>query len=205
MPTPTRTGPAEPKQQRAIATRRRLLDAAVDELVASGYVRLTTSAVAHRAGVSRGAQQHYFPHKELLIAEAVHHLAERQTDELAARIAVAPRGRARAEQALDIIFEQYSGRLFAAMVELALAARAEPSLQPIVAREERMLSRAVQDAGADVLGPETAGRRDFARRWATAVSTARGLAMLRLLGHPAETVERQWAHARRDVLRLLLE
>jgi AcrR family transcriptional regulator len=191
---PARTPPVEPKQQRAIETRRRLLDAAVDELTTSGYVRLTTSAVAHRAGVSRGAQQHYFPHKEVLLGEAVRHLAERQIEELRAHIAAAPVGRARAEVALDTIFKQYGGSLFAAMVELALAARTDEGLAPIVAEQERLLSQAVHEIATDAFGAEHA---------ATAVSAARGLAMLRLFGYPDDAVARQWRRTRADVLRLL--
>ena len=49
-------GPDNPPQQaRAIETRRRLLEAAVDCLVASGYAATTTSDVCAAAGVSQGA------------------------------------------------------------------------------------------------------------------------------------------------------
>src|SRR5439155_16457059 len=109
--TPSRTAAAEPKQARAHATRRRLLDAAVEELLERGYVGLTTPAVARRAGVSRGAQQNYFPHKATLVAEAVRHLALRQIGELRERVAEVPSGQARVQAGLDILFEQYSGPL----------------------------------------------------------------------------------------------
>src|SRR3954466_4140257 len=114
---------AEPKQARAHATRRRLLDAAVGELVEHGYVGLTTPGVARRAGVSRGAQQNYFPHKSTLVAEAVRHLGVRQLEELRERVDAVPRGPARVQAGLDILYEQYSGPLFAAVVEMTLGAR----------------------------------------------------------------------------------
>src|SRR5829696_8799707 len=97
-----------PKQARAHATRQRLLDAAVAELVERGYAGLTTPGVAQRAGVSRGAQQNYFPHKRTLVAEAVRHLGQREIADLDERVAAVPRGRARVEVALDILFDQYS-------------------------------------------------------------------------------------------------
>src|SRR4051795_3663834 len=109
------TPAAEPKQARAHATRRGLLDAAVEELLESGYAGLTTAAVARRAGVSRGAQQNYFPHKATLVAEAVRHLAVRAGEELQERLAESPRGRARVQTGLGALFEQYSGPLFAAV------------------------------------------------------------------------------------------
>src|SRR3954452_1241581 len=98
MATPSRMVAAEPKQARARATRRRLLDAAVEELLEDCYVGLSTQAVASRAGVSRGAQQNYFPHKATLVAEAVRHLAGRAHEELQERLSEVPRGRARVQE-----------------------------------------------------------------------------------------------------------
>src|SRR4051794_16028347 len=191
---------AEPKQARAHATRRRLLDAAVEELVEHGYVGLTTPAVARRAGVSRGAQQNYFPHKATLVAEAVRHLALRQRDELRDRVAGVPRGRARVQTGLDILFEQYSGPLFAAVVELYLAARGDAELRRIIASEERAISRAMQETATVIFGDDFPTTPDLARRWATALSAIRGLALLKLLGHPPAAVDRQWTATRRQLL-----
>jgi|tagenome__1003787_1003787.scaffolds.fasta_scaffold20912430_2 AcrR family transcriptional regulator len=194
---------AEPKQARAHATRRRLLDAAVEELVEHGYVGLTTPAVARRAGVSRGAQQNYFPHKATLVAEAVRHLALRQRDELRDRVAEVPRGRARVQTGLDILFEQYSGPLFAAVVELSLAARGDAEVREVIAGEERAIARSMQETATVIFGEEFPAAREDARRWATMLSAIRGLALLKLLGHPAEAVDRQWASTRRQLLDLL--
>lgn len=194
---------AEPKQARAHATRARLLDAAVEELLEQGYAGLTTSAVAARAGVSRGAQQNYFPHKMTLVAEAVRHLARLQRVGLRVRLAEVPRGRARVQAALDILFEQYSGPLFAAVVELSLAARADPELREVVTAEERAISRAMQETAAVIFGDGFPATRELAERWATVLSTIRGLALLKLLGHPAASVDRQWAATRRQLLELL--
>lgn len=199
------TPPLAPRQDRAVATRLRLLDATVDELIDNGYMSLTTSAVALRAGVSRGAQQRYFPHKHVLVTEAVDHLTQRQITELQTRIESVPRGRARVAQALDVVFDLYSGRLFAATLDLAVAARTAPELLPIVAAGEKAVGRALQDSGAALVGADVAGGPEFARSWATAVATARGVALLRLLGHRADAVEAQWAFARGQVLRMLVD
>ena len=195
--------PVEPKQARAHATRRRLLDAAVEELLEHGYIGLTTPAVARRAGVSRGAQQNYFPHKTTLVAEAVRHLALRQCEELRERVAEVPRGRARVQAGLDILFEQYSGPLFAAVVELSLAARDDAELQAVIATEERTVARAMLETATVVFGDDFPASREAAQRWNTVLSAIRGLALLKLLGHPHEAVDRQWAATRRQLLELL--
>src|SRR3954466_6844677 len=102
----------EPKQARAHETKSKLLTAAVDELLEHGYIGLSTSSVARRAGVSRGAQQNYFPHKQTLVTEAVRHLAQLSRDEIKVRVAAVPRGRARVQTGLDQLFAAYSGPLF---------------------------------------------------------------------------------------------
>ena len=202
MTPPSRTA-VEPKQARAHATRRRLLDAAVEELLERGYVGLTTPGVARRAGLSRGAQQNYFPHKTTLVAEAVRHLALRQCDELRERVAEVPRGHARVQTGLDILFEQYSGPLFAAVVELCLAARGDAELREVIATEERTITRAMHETATVIFGDDFPATREVARRWATVLNAIRGLALLKLLGHPPAAVDRQWAATRRQLLELL--
>lgn len=202
MPPPTVT-PIEPKQQRSVATRQRILDAAVEVLLDSGPAGLTTSAVAERARITRGAQQHHFSRREVLLAEAVRHLSKRQIGELRDQIAAVPRGRGRVNRALDAIFELYNGPLFTATLELALAAQHTPELRPLVTEHEKTINRETNDAAQQIFEPSTIASADFAARWAMALGTARGLALLRLLGHPPEAVDRQWRVARTELTKLL--
>jgi AcrR family transcriptional regulator len=197
------TAASEPKQARAHATRRRLLDAAAEELLERGYVGLTTPAVARRAGVSRGAQQNWFPHKTTLVAEVVRHLGHRHAEELRRRLPEVPRGRARIRTGLDILFDAYSGPLFAAVVELSLAARGDAELREVIATEERNISRTIHETASVILGDDFPATPEMAQRWATALSTIRGVALLRLLGHPPASVDRQWVATRRHLLALL--
>jgi AcrR family transcriptional regulator len=197
MAPPPRTVAVEPKQARAHATRRRLLDAAVDELLEHGYAALTTPAVARRAGVSRGAQQNSFPHKTTLVAEAVRHLGRQGLEALQERVDTVPRGRARVETGLDVLFELYSGPLFAAVVEVSLATRGDGELREVIEAVERDISRAMQETATVIFGDGSPPA------WATVLSAIRGLALLKLLGHPQAAVDRQWAATRRHLLALL--
>ena len=77
------TAPPETRQQqRSRSTQHRLLDAAVDCLVERGWAGTTTTLVADRARVSRGAQLHHYRTKSALLIAAVEHLAERRSAEL---------------------------------------------------------------------------------------------------------------------------
>jgi len=195
----------EPKQARSQATRRRLLDAAVDELVEFGYAKLTTQSVAARAGVSRGAQQHHFPVKAALVSEAVQHLAVRQLDEMRSRSAGSGSGPARVERVLDVLFELYSGPLFAAMIELTLAARGDDELARAVAPIEREVSRGLNAHAAELFGPSVVEHPDFDKRLRQTVATIRGLVLLRYLGHRRQTIAAQWRFTRTDLAGLLTE
>ncbi|GAA2022274.1 ScbR family autoregulator-binding transcription factor [Catenulispora yoronensis] len=60
--TPTR-GAAEPMQERARRTRRAILLAAAEAFAENGYLATTTSDIAARAGVTKGALVFHFPAK----------------------------------------------------------------------------------------------------------------------------------------------
>jgi AcrR family transcriptional regulator len=199
------TIPAEPKQARAQATRRRLLDAAVDELLDRGYAGLTTAGVATRAGVSRGAQQNYFPHKSGLVVAAVRHLGARQLEELREQLEDVPDGQERVQAGLDVLFQQYSGRLFAAVIELALASCADAELQAVIQAEERNIAETMRATAALIFGQGFLASREEATRWGTTLSAIRGVALLKLLGHAPATVDRQWQATRTHLLALLAE
>jgi AcrR family transcriptional regulator len=205
MPSSLGTERPAPQQARALETRRRLLDAAVDELLDHGYGGLTTPGVAARAGVSRGAQQNHFPRKIELVAEAVRHLADRQQTELTEQLQDVAIGPSRTAAGLDVLFDQYSGRLFAAVIELSLAARGDPELAAVVAAEERRISLNLQETAATIFGADALQDHARAARWSTVLSTIRGLALLKLLGHTPSAVDRQWRTTRGQLLGLLGE
>jgi AcrR family transcriptional regulator len=205
VPIAPQLSPLAPKQDRSVATRGRLLDAVIEELLVSGYSGVTASAVSRRAGVTRGAQQHHFPHKDMLVAEAVQRLSTRQIKVIQQELAAAPRGRARVQHALDTIYRSYAGPLFAASVELSLAAKHEPALEPVIREHERRVSEVITGVASEVFPAEVLSKADFVQRWATAVGAARGIAMLRMFDHPSEIVDGQWMYARRALLAMLLD
>jgi AcrR family transcriptional regulator len=68
LPTKRRT-----QAERRSEAQAAILSASLQILVEDGYARFSASRVAARAGVSRGAQEHYFPRKHDLIAAATKH------------------------------------------------------------------------------------------------------------------------------------
>lgn len=56
-----------PRQARSTATVTAIHEATIQVLLSDGLVRLTTTRVAQRAGVSVGTMYQYFPHKQALL------------------------------------------------------------------------------------------------------------------------------------------
>lgn len=118
--------------ERTAETRERLLDAAVASLVEVGYGQTSTTAVAQRAGVSRGAQTHHFPTKRELVVAAVEHVfATREAAFRDAFLALPPDDRT-LDRAVEILWEIISGPAYAAVLELLVAARTDPELSAVV-------------------------------------------------------------------------
>jgi AcrR family transcriptional regulator len=193
----------EPKQARSLATRKRLLDAAVEILIDDGYLGLSAVTVARRAGVSRGAYQHHFPNRQTLLIEAIHHLSVSEQDALRRRLATVDKGETGVVEALDVLFGTYCGKLFATILELALASRREPELETAILEEERSIAFGTQEFAEQIFGEDAYDDPEFARRWRYCRSVIRGVATLTFLGHPQERVDRQWAYAREQIVALL--
>jgi AcrR family transcriptional regulator len=120
------------QEERSAATRARLLDATLECLAELGYARTTTTEIAERGGVSRGAQLHHFPTKAELVIEAVEHLFERRDQEFREAFARLPAGAEPARAAVDLLWSMVAGPTFHAWLELVVAARTDPQLKPRV-------------------------------------------------------------------------
>ncbi len=116
------------QEERTAQMRVRLLDATIECLVRLGYAGTTTTAVAERAGVSRGAQLHHFPSKEELVLAALEHLFYRREREFRAAFARLPAGADRTAVAIDLLWKIVRSDIFYAWLELAIAGRTDKKL-----------------------------------------------------------------------------
>lgn len=131
---PASLGEGEPvrwQQRKSAQTRLKMLEAAVDCLVESGYQGLTTAQVAERAQVSRGAMHHHFATRMDLVAAVVEHIFYQRMrlfleDYLAAM--AQSKGALLIDLATDAHWRSVQTREYAAYLELAVAARTDPEL-----------------------------------------------------------------------------
>lgn len=126
--------------ERTAATRAKLLDATIECLHEIGYGGTTTTEVAKRAGVSRGAQLHHFPTRAELVTTAVEHLFERRHREFLDAFHKLPPETDRVQGAVDLLWSVVSGPTFYAWLELIVAARTDAELQSsVTAMAERFI------------------------------------------------------------------
>jgi AcrR family transcriptional regulator len=178
--------PAEERrvQERSLATRAALLDAAIECLVDRGYAATTTIETARRAGVSRGAQLHHFPTKAELLATAVEHLFDRRRAEFREAFAAIDSDADRLDAALELLWSMFQGPAFVAWTELWVAARTDPELAATVLEVERRFTAETRAMFAEMFPPGSGSPGpldDIARDFAFAVMT--GVATQRLFPH----------------------
>ena len=141
----------EPQQERSRATQQRLLEATVDCLVEHGYAGATTTVIAERAGVSRGAQLHHYPTRAALVLAAVTHLADRRAQELRTEAQGLNGDR---EQVIDMLAAVFTGPLFVAALEVWVAARTDPELRDALVPLEAKVGREMHRLTIELLGAD---------------------------------------------------
>ncbi len=151
--------PAGWQAQKSAATRHRIVTAAVRCLVDLGYAGTTTTAIAARAGLSRGAMLHHFPSKIDVVRAAVEHLHARRLKAFRKSLErTAPAGGDRVRQALDAYWAHVRHPMFVAFLELAVAARTDRELAAILlparADFEREWRRTAREVFPEWLGHE---------------------------------------------------
>src|SRR5579863_7139388 len=126
------TKPRLTQDEKTAETRRRLLDSAILCLVDRGYANTTTSEVAERAGLSRGAQLYHFPRKEELLTSAVEHLFQLMLTDIKEKVGRLNNEADRRATAIDLLWESANGPLATAWIELVVASRTDSYLRDAV-------------------------------------------------------------------------
>ncbi|RLV48190.1 TetR/AcrR family transcriptional regulator [Nocardioides mangrovicus] len=170
-----------PQEQRSRATRRRLLEATVGCLVDHGYAGTSTTLVSERAGVSRGAQLHHYPSKADLVLAAVRHVSEQRGLELREAAASLPQGAGRTRAVLGMLGDHFTSPVFAAALELWVAARSDEPLRGEVAELEQQLGRDTHRMTVELLGADESrpGERELVQ---ATLDLVRGLGLANTIG-----------------------
>ncbi|MFG2004359.1 TetR/AcrR family transcriptional regulator [Spirillospora sp. NPDC048911] len=191
----TQAIPREPRQDRSRATRRRLLEAAVDCLASVGWTGTTVAVVAERAGVSRGAAQHHFRTREELVTAAVEYGSDVRVDQMRERLNVLAGERPSTPEVLTLLGEMYTSPLFRAALQLWVAASSDEQLRAQVVPMEARFGREAHRLTVEALGVDesTPGVRETVQ---ATLDLVRGLGLADLLTDDSARRTRllqQWA------------
>jgi AcrR family transcriptional regulator len=134
----TAAAPRRTQEERSASTQRALLDAAVACLVDSGLQGFSTTLVADRAGVSRGAQLHHYPTRAALVAATIAHAFAGLTEDYERRFAELPEKDRNPARAVALLQAICLDPRHHAILDLYAAARCDEELRqsvvPVAAR-----------------------------------------------------------------------
>jgi len=110
------------QEERSAATRRKVIEAAIECIAEEGFRRATTTRVARRAGVTWGAIQHQFGDKDAILQAVMQRGAEELQGEFQRIPADLPL-RQRIHVVVERTWDVLNRPFFRAFVEVALATR----------------------------------------------------------------------------------
>jgi len=191
MPEPERR-----RETQRLATRQRILRAAVESFQALGYAATTTLEVQRRAGVSRGALLHHFPTRPQLVAAAVAELVRLNDSASREVLADASLDLDPIDRAREALRSIVSRPAFGIEMELWMAARSDPELRTHLRKAERAAMNDWQRGLDDIFGPELVAHPAYPAVIAVTTPLMRGLAVTRSLTTSTTGLERSldaWA------------
>ena len=133
--------PAGWQAQKSASTRLQIVEAALRCFVELGYAGTTTTVIAERAGLSRGAMLHRFPSKNDIVRAAVEHLHAKRLKAFRKAIDKLPRDETRVRKAIESYWEHVKHPMYTAFLELWVAARTDPELANILAPAQEAFER----------------------------------------------------------------
>jgi AcrR family transcriptional regulator len=131
MPPAAKKKKRRSQTERREATRRQLLDAAIDILFEKGFNSATLVAVAKRAGVTRGAVQHHFGNKDDLVVAVIDEISTRLPVDIGAEVSLERSVAERVQAITDHYWRVINSRTFVAAMKIQLATVDDP---PVHAR-----------------------------------------------------------------------
>jgi AcrR family transcriptional regulator len=148
--------PAGWQAQKSASTRLQIVESALSCVVDLGYSCTTTTVIAEKAGLSRGAMLHHFPSKIDIVRAAVEHLHAKRLKAFRKAIDRLPRDETRVRRALEAYFEHVKHPMYVAFLELWIASRTDPELQSILKPAQEAFEREWYKTAVDLF-PEWEG------------------------------------------------
>ncbi len=176
------------QEERSTQMRARLIDATVDCLARLGYAGTTTTEIAKRARVSRGAQLHHYPRKEDLVIASVEHVFRLRLEDFSKAFASVPPGTDRRPIAVELLWKMFQGPVFHAWLELVVAARTDRILREALTAMNDRYQHDLKAYFKEIFGPSPL-TTDFELIPVFIFALMDGMAMRLIVGNEEETAQ----------------
>lgn len=187
--------------ERRAATRTALLEATVECLVEYGYTNVTAAQIATRAGVTRGAQAHYFATKAELVVAALEYATQRIIEDLRTDPPHRPTEAETVMALVDRLWRMHDSKTFLAVVELWFGSRTDPELHEHVKEFNRRLTLGISEILNEAV-PDFLSRPRGTAVLLTALAAIRGVLLAGFVSS-AQTTRTLWTVTRGEVAELV--
>lgn len=193
-----------PKQDRSRATRDRILRSTISCLAESGWHGTTTTLVAERTGISRGALQHHFPTREDLFLTAIDYMFDEQYQMGPTEPAEHQTQGDDFDYIVEKVLEYYASDVFKAALQIWSVGASEPALRERIRPLEDKFARGIYAQTVRILNADVSDERTH-RFIQTTLDLARGLGLADLLSDDStrrKKIAKFWAGEMRSIKRL---
>ena len=145
--------PAAPigwQAQKSASTRTLIIEAAIKCLVDLGYSRTTTTVIAEKAGLSRGAMLHHFPSKLDIVRAAVEYLHAKRLRAFRKAMSKEPPDGDHVRLGVEGYWAHVKHPLFVAFFEITVAARTDKELAEILRPVQEAFEREWYEASLEL-------------------------------------------------------
>ncbi|GAA1731199.1 TetR/AcrR family transcriptional regulator [Aeromicrobium alkaliterrae] len=137
------------QEERTAHTRGRIIDAAITCLQERGYGATSVGAVQAQAGVARGTLLHHFPTRASLMAAIGEHAVDQRLELLTADVTP---GEDPWDVVVELVWRDFQSATSAAVLELWVAARTDPSLRDALLPAQERLVVGFTERVSELLG-----------------------------------------------------
>ncbi|MFT5705149.1 MAG: AcrR family transcriptional regulator [Shewanella sp.] len=119
-------------------TQEAFLKAALDCYVSLGYILTTTTTVAEKAGLSRGAMVHHFPSKRTLVEASIYYLNQQRIATFSEDMSKLAKkaGKIVGQDGLNVYWKLLNSKYYTAYFELRMASRTDKELGAILKKAD---------------------------------------------------------------------
>ncbi|GAB1264480.1 TetR/AcrR family transcriptional regulator [Aurantivibrio infirmus] len=177
-------------EQRRTATYNKVISAGISILYNQGYQATTTTSVAEKAGVSRGALLHQFPTKTELIVGIAEYLVGQYAEARNDVFTEALPPLERFKRLTDLLWEKSKQENTIALIEIRLASRSDPELALGLKSRVNEAVRSQMDDACELAKLAGIEDQDAVKTLSTlTTASVWGLAILRLESSYQEDIE----------------